>query len=259
MTSRKQAGFTLVELVVVMTLAVFLSILVLSFALDFAGSTATLDTDSQTFVSRQNAGDKLRDKLNRASGLIIQNSIPDSHVHVTDVSTPSSPYWQILHAVPSTVVMPAASHYASVLYFAAPSVTNARTPIMSNTKPLSDEFVLYMDGTRKQLLLRTIVNPDASGNRLSSTCPPGQSSATCPADLIIADAVQSVSLRYFSRSGNLLDYTAIIDPLTGAYIGPDMPAVEVVELTITLAQKATVHGTTDTKNSTTIRVAFRNG
>ena len=73
-------------------------------------------------------------------------------------------------------------------------------------------------------------------------------------------------MRYFSRSGNPINYQSLvaIDPNTGLpydpteYIGPDFTSVEVVEFNLHLYVKATIHGTQDTTNSTTIRVAIRN-
>ena len=57
----------------------------------------------------------------------------------------------------------------------------------------------------------------------------------------------------------MIDWTSITDPLTGAYIGPDFPSVEVVELTINLGRKAVIKGAQDTSNQTIVRVALRNG
>ena len=259
MIQKQESGFMVVELVIVMTLSIFFSILILGFALDYASSTTTLNSDSETMVTRQNAGDKLRDQLNRASGLIVQNSIADSNAHVHDSSNPAGPYWQVIHAVPATISLPSAGNFTPVLYGSAPSINSSYNRITNSGQPYYDEFILYLDGSTKQLLLRTLANPSAVGNRMKTTCPPAIATLTCPADTMIADAVSSVAVRYFSRSGNLLDYTSITDPTTGAYIGPDMPTVEVVELTLNLKQKAVVHGAQDTKNTTVIRVAFRNG
>jgi len=109
------------------------------------------------------------------------------------------------------------------------------------------------------LMLRTIANSSATGNKLRTSCPPAQATSGCPADSTVATDVSSVTTRYFSRSGNLLNWTSITDPLTGAYIGPDFPSVEVLELTLNLQRKSVLHSGTATSNQTIIRVAFRNG
>lgn len=252
-------GFTVVELIVVMVLTMLFSGMVITFAIDFWGSEASLQNSTETLVTRQNAGDILRTNLERAQGLIEQNSIPDSNTEVSDPSNASGTYWLTLHAVPTTITMPAANAAAPVFYFTSPSTDTSHNLIMNGAQPYYDEFVLYMDGTTKRLLLRTLVNPNANGDRLQTTCPEAIASSTCPGDRIVADDVASVSTKYFSKSGNSIDHDSIVDPNTGAYIGPDFPAVEVVEITVNIARKAVIHGTNDTTNSTTIRVAFRNG
>ena len=256
---RDQNGLTIVELIVIMTLTLIFSGIVIGFALDYWGASTSLQNDSETFATRQNLGDILRDRLNSASNLINQNRIADIHAHVSDPSDPSGTYWTPLHAVPRDVTLPAAGLFTPVLYYNGPSVTSAKTQIMNGTQPYYDEFVLFLDGSRKTLMLRSLTNPGASGNRWSTTCPTNLATSTCRADRIVATDVSSVSLRYFSRSGNLIDWTSIIDPLTGNYIGPDFPSVEVVELTINLGRKAIIKGAQDTSNQTIVRVALRNG
>lgn len=251
-------GFTLVELVVYMTLAVMFTILVFSFMFDFWGSAATLENDSETFVTRQDAGDSLRDRLNAAAHLISQNSIGDAHTLVGDPSDSTGTYWEIIHAIPGTTSMPGSGSYAPVIYYESPSIDSSKNYIMNGSQPYDDEFVLYLNGSTKQLLLRTLVNPSASGDRLKTSCPAASASSTCPADTIIASDVTSVSARYFSRSGNTIDYTSVVDPVTGLPIGPDFPSVEVVELTLNLGRKSTVNGSQSTLNETIVRVALRN-
>jgi type II secretory pathway pseudopilin PulG len=253
-----QSGFTLVELAVVMTLTLLFSGLIMTFFLDLWGSTATLQNDSETFVGRENAGDSLREAFNAASGLITQNGIADAHTNNPDPAIAAGTYWTPLHAIPGTTNMPGSST-TPLLYFEAPSVNSSKNFILNGTQPYKDNFVLYLNAGTKSLMLRTLANPSASGNRRVTSCPPSQASATCPADRTIASDISSVSLRYFSRSGNLLDWTSITDPLTGSYIGPDFPSVEVVELTLTVHRKSTVHSGSDTSNQTIVRIAFRNG
>jgi type II secretory pathway pseudopilin PulG len=251
------AGFTLVELIVVMVLTLMFSGLVLGFFIDFWGSSASLENDSETLVTRQDAGDALREAFNTTTGLINQNSIADDHADNPDPSDVSGTHWEVLHAIPGTTAAPATGT-TPVLYYSAPSVDSSKNFIMNGVQPYQDEFVLYLTSS-KELRLRTLANPGASGNRARTSCPPAAATADCPADQLIADDISSVSERYFSRSGNLLDWTSITDPLTGLYIGPDFPSVEVVELTLNLHRKSVLHGGADTSNQTIIRVAFRNG
>lgn len=252
------SGFTLPELVVVMVMTLMLSGLVLSFFLDLWGSTATLQNDSETFVTRENAGDILRDTFNAASDLVTQNGLADSNTLNPDPANATNNYWIPLHAIPGATAMPSTGT-TPLLYFEAPSITSSKTFIMNGTQAYQDNFVLYLDANTKSLMLRTLANPSASGNAHTTSCPPASATASCPADRTVARDISSVSTRYFSRSGNLLDYTSITDPLTGDYIGPDFPSVEVLELTLTLHRNSTLHSGMATNNQTIVRIAFRNG
>ena len=129
---------------------------------------------------------------------------------------------------------------------------------MNGSIPYEDNVILYMNGSTKQLLARVVANPYASSNRARTSCPAAVATLSCPKDTVIADDVSSVSMRYFSRSGNTIDYTSIVDSSTGEYIGPDFPVVEVVEFNLKLTKKAQLHNGADTINQTVIRVALRN-
>jgi type II secretory pathway pseudopilin PulG len=254
-----QAGFTLVELVIVMGMTLLVTAMVLSFAVDFWGNSTSLQNDSTSFIDRNNAGDRLRDALNVASGLIMQNSLLDANAMKPDPGDASGNHWLLIHAVPGNVPIGATNTYTPLFYYQAPAIDSSKNIILNGTNPYTNEFALYLNGTTQQLLLRSLANSAASGNITKTSCPANLATSSCPADHVIANNVASVDMRYFSRSGNLIDYTSITDPLTGAYIGPDFTSVEVVELTIHEKIKATIHGAQDTINQATIRVALRNG
>lgn len=259
--NEKEQGFTLIELLVYIILTVMMSTLVFQFMLDFWGSAATLENDSETFVTRQDAGDALRERLNVGSHLLDQNSISDPNAMVSDTTN----YWHLINAIPGSITLPASGSYKPVFYFNAPSVDSSKNFIMNGAQPYYDEFILYLNGTTKQLLLRTLVNPGASGDRLKTSCPAPAATTSCPADTIIADDVTSVGTRYFSRSGNTIDWTSVVQTdsngnpvVPTVYIGPDFPSVEVVEVTLHLSRRATLSGAQLTSNETIIRVALRN-
>lgn len=260
-----ERGFTIPELIVVMVTTLILSMIVISFATYFWSSTATLQNDSDTLVTRLNAGDTLRNNLNSASGFINQNSIQDANVLNPD-PTAGAGYWLSIHAVPGTTSVGPNGATTPLLYYQAPSVDASSNFIMSGTTPYQDEFILYLNGTAKQLLLRSLANPAATGDTVKTSCPPDKASSVCPADKVIATDISSVDMRYFSRSGNTIDWTSIVatdangNPIVPTeYIGPDYPSVEVVEITLHLYHKSTLHGGTDTSNEVIVRVAIRNG
>lgn len=256
-TRRSQAGFTLVELVSVLITVTMFSGLIIYFAYSYWRSTATLENDLGTLVSRLTAGDKLRDAINQSSGLISQNGLADSNALTPDPAYPSGDFWLPIHAVPGTINNGAAGTYTPVAYFRSPSVNASKNTILNGTQPYEDEYVLYMDGSSRQLLLRTLANSSATGNAAVTSCHASQVTPSCPGDRIIADNISGVEMRYFSRAGIPINHQSSVDSGTGEYNGPDYPAVEVIEFNLKVFKRSTLGGGQDTTNETIIRVALR--
>lgn len=253
-----QNGFTIVELLVVMIVSGLLMGVITSFALNYWSKTTLLEASQETLVSRLNSGDYLRDSIDAASGLIDQNDLPDAHVGAVDPADPSQTHWLPIHAIPTTISVGASGTITPVIYYNRPSINTSKNIVLNGTIPYQDDIILYLNGTTKQLLARTIANSNVSHNSAITSCPAALTTPGCPADAVVAEDVQSVGMRYFSRSGNTIDYTSIVDPNTGNYIGPDYPSVEVVEFTINFYRKSSVHSSTKTLTQTVIRVALRN-
>lgn len=253
-----ERGLTIVELLAVIITSSIIMGVVTAFALNLWTNTAVVESDENTFVSRLNAGDYLRDAINSAVGLINQNDLADTNAGSPEPSDPSGNYWTVIHAVPGTISIGGNGSITPVVYFNRPSIDTSKNIVMNGSVPYQDDVVLYMNGTTKQLLARVVANPYAPGNRAKTTCPASLASQSCPADTVVAENVSAIDMRYFSRSGNTIDYTSITDPVTGEYIGPDFPSVEVVEFNIKLSKKAQLHSGADTSNQTIIRVALRN-
>lgn len=256
-TASRESGFTLPELISVMAVTLLLSGLIMYFAFQYWRSSATVTNDLETFVGRLNAGDRLRDTMNQSSGLITQNGLADTHATVVDPSDGTGTYWVPVHAIPGNIPV-GTSGATPLVYFRSPSIDTSKNIVMNGTQPYEDEFVLYLDSATKELRMRTLANPGALNNARTTSCPPASATSSCPADRVMATNLISVDMRYFSRTGNTIDYTSIVDPLTGDYIGPDFPAVEVIEFNLHVFKKSTLHGGADTSSQTVIRVALRN-
>jgi prepilin-type N-terminal cleavage/methylation domain-containing protein len=253
-----ESGFTIVEMIVVIIVTGILTAIISAFAINYWRYSFLLGADQDTLISRLNAGDWMRENVGASSGLIIQNSIADANVMNADPAYPGGGFWTPLHAIPGNKTVGATGTTTPVFYFKRYSTTNSGIVIMNGSNPYEDEYVLYLNGTTKQLLVRALANAGASGTHLKPTCPPSAATAACPADQVIADDVSSVDLRYFSRTGNPIDWTSIYDSLAGTYTGPDYTVVEVVELTLNLTKKPILQSVNATQNSTVIRIALRN-
>jgi hypothetical protein len=252
------SGFTLIELLVYIILVGMLSTLVIKAMLDYWSGAATLVNDNETFVQREDAGDTLRTYLNAGAALVNQNTVTDAHPAIGDPSDSTGTYWELIHAIPGSIAMPASSSYTPVFYFSAPSVDSSRSFIMNGLQPYYDDFMLYMNGSTKQLLMRKLINPNASSDRLKTTCPPAYATSSCLADTVVSDDVSSVETSYYSKSDISIDYTSSTDPITGQYNGPDFANAEVVSITLHLARRSVIGGGTATNNEVVVRVALRN-
>ena len=253
---KEEAGFTIVELWIVIIATSLLSSLIMFFTFNFWRFGYLIEADLDTFITRMNIGDYMREAIGSSSGLINQNSIADTNVQ--NPESVGSSYWQVKHAVPGNAPVGSVGTTTPLLYFRRFSVTSAGTVIFNGVQPYEDEYVLYLNGTTKQLLLRSLANPFAPGNKLVTSCPKQLASVSCPEDKIIASDVASIDTRFFSRSGNTVDWTSIYDTSTSTYIGPDYSVVEVLELTLNISKKAVFQTTNTTQSSTIIRIALRN-
>jgi hypothetical protein len=240
-----------------MIVSTLFSALVLFFGINYWRYGYLQEADLSTLVTRLNAQDFLRENIGTSSGLIIQNSLPDTHTAVVDPLIASGEYWKPIHAVPATTSV-SSTGASPLLYFKRFSVNSSNAYIMNGTQPYEDEFVLYLDNTTKQLRVRALANASAAGNKLKTSCPVAIATPDCPADKVVADNLSSVSIRYFSRSGNPIDWTSLYDNINAMYIGPDYPNVEVVEFTLNMALRPVFQKTNATQNTTVIRIALRN-
>ncbi len=248
-------GFTITELLIVIIATGVISGAIFSFTFNYWRSSYVQQSSVDSLNSRLNAGDILRELLASSTGLINQNSIPENNVLVPDPG--NGLFWDELRATTETRTA-TAGVITPILYFKRFSFDSDRDIIFDNLVAYEDEYVLYLDGDDKTLYLRSIANPDAIDNRLQTSCPPESATSSCPADRVVAEDVSSLDVRYFSRTGNVVDYTSVTDPDTGEFIGPDFPAAEVAELTINISRTPPFQQTATTQVSTTIRVALRN-
>ncbi len=261
-----ESGFSLVELITVMAVTLILTATIFSFTIDFWGTSATLQADQETLVTRLDANDALRKLISASAGMIIQNSIPDSKALVKDPNTGNGQYWTPIHAIPGNKVVGNPGTITPLLYFRIPSQDKTHTVVMNGAVPYDDEYILYLNGTNKQMYLRQLANPNVNNNLIETSCTPGSTTSTCPADRMLVDSITSIDLRYFSRSGNLIDWTSSTDPaLNGTqvgnpnnYNGPDFPLVEAVEIGLHIKSNAQFHGVNNSVNQTVVRIALLN-
>lgn len=256
---RNNRGLSLVEVLIALVAMSALVVTLILFLTNYWRFSMYQQADLDSLTQRLNTGDYLRENISTSNGLITQNSIADSNVSNVDPGDMTGLFWLKVHAVPQTIAMPATGQTAPVIYYKQFSTAQDKSLIYNGSLPYEDEYILYLDGASKELRVRSLVNPNTTAtNHRQTSCPPALATSTCPKDITLISGVASIEKRFFSRSGNLIDWTSIYDSDIGDYIGPDNPAVEVMELTINVASKATFQKSNTTQNSTVIRIALRN-
>jgi hypothetical protein len=255
MNLKKQDGFSITELMIIVTVSSLLATMVYGFWFYFwqYGTRSQIGLD--TMSERLNTGDIIREYVGSSSGLIIQNSIADPNVHIQDSQNPGLGFWEEIHAIPGNK---AGSGYVPVTYFKRPSIGTNNTILLNGTAPYEDEYIIYINNTESKLYLRTLANPDAPNNKAITTCPPQLATQLCPADKMLISGIASVDLRFFSRSGNLIDYTSSQDSESGDFVGPDYPVVEVIEYRLNVIKQVPGEPSNPIENSTIVRIALRN-
>lgn len=257
MSKTEQSGYTIPELLIVMSVTGVMLAIIVGFTISYSRFAASLQVVSDAFVTRLNISDYFREKLGASTGLISQNSIADTHTGNPDTSISPLYFWKLIHAVPGNIAMNSSGTITPVLYFRHFSQNNTGAFIYNGTQPYEDEYIIYLDNSDKTLNVRTIANPSATGNKAKTTCPASLATVSCPADAKLVSSVASVDVRYFSRSGTLIDWTSIFDTNINTYIGPDFTSVEVVELKINTTVNA-LYQSNKLYNTTIIRIAIRN-
>lgn len=178
MSANKQAGFTLVELLVVISVTAIV-------AVTFVGVISSYFT----LISRQNS---LADMTIASQNLLrttVENIRYGNGVRQTNqISDPNAPAggWNT-------------NNTAFVIIIPVPALDSSRSYIIDpdTGSPYMNELVYYKNGTT--LMERKLANPGASGNSLKTSCPANLASSSCPADIQLATNVSSMNFTLYDQ------------------------------------------------------------
>ncbi len=268
---RRYQGFTLVEMIIVITMTTVLSMIIFAIGYQYLKQAASLNARTNFYHDRLNVADYLRQNIGLSTGLLNQNSIADSNRLVADPSDATNTRWKAIHAIPgsfgtTTTITP-------IVYYSQDALRSDRTPIMNGSTAYQNEFIMYHDGPSSELRIRSLANPDAIGNTTKTTCT--TATPTCPKDKVLLTGVQTIEMRYFSRSGEDIDFRSSCDPdayycastnppaceQTEPYTGCnglDFSQVEVAQFKLKVKKKVESDANRSIYNSTIIRIALRN-
>lgn len=217
--SKSGGGFTIVELLVGMTLV---SILFLGFITAITSFLGVITKNNATIDMAANSQNLLRntvDAIRVGDGVRQTATISDANAPVGGWNTSNASF---------VVVIASPALDVSHNYITDPSTGG----------PYMNERVYYKNGT--SLMERRLANPSATGNSLTTSCPANLATPSCPADKDLADYVNSMSFNLYDQ-----DNAITTDPTLARSVK------------ISLGMQRTIYGATISLNNN-IQVTLRN-
>ena len=205
---KQEEGFTLVELLVVLPIMVLSLAVLATYLITLYGKLLEQNGQLELGINAQQALFTARDDLFFANRFAGSNQ--------TDTTDPYAPGgdWS---AVPDKALIVYEHAYTANRQIAGRSlVYKANTPYACGSANIADNqyatntVIYFLSGDK---IYRRVLIPDQSDNCSTTfrkqTCPAANASASCPADTVIAENVQTYTLTYYDRFGALLTDTKL--------------------------------------------------
>ncbi len=172
-------GFTLVEVTVVVSAMAVIGVVFLGLIVNYFVVINRNNQLQEMTIDSQNLLRTTVENIRFGNGISQKNLISDSNAPSGGWNTSNSTF---------------------VIVLEVPAETTSRTYIIDpNTgSPYMNELVYYKSGTT--LMERQLANPNATGNRMVTTCPVSVASASCPADTTLAKYVSSMSFTLYDQN-----------------------------------------------------------
>lgn len=179
---RRQAGFTLVELMVAVTVFAVIGVVFLGVIANYFVVITRNNELTEMTINSQNLLRTTVENIRFGNGVEQTNQIYD----------PNAPSggWNT-------------SNVSFVIVIAVPALDRYHNYILDpdTGSPYMNELVYYKDGTN--LMERVLANPSAAGNTLETTCPANLATPTCPADPLLATYVSSMTFTLYDQNAAL--------------------------------------------------------
>ena len=186
----RQAGFTLFELLLAISISSVLILAVSNFAT--SGISGSNQDYNKTLVltNAKEAVNVVARQIRAARSVQASNSLPDLHAP----GAPADLYsWSGTSGSNATLILAVPSRDAAgnVIYIDG-----------LHTAVYTDDVIFYLDDSTRRLFRRRIANPSAPGNAAITTCPPSAATPSCPSDANVVDDVASLSTAYLGSNNS---------------------------------------------------------
>ena len=180
-------GFTIVELNITLILLVIVNASFLAIFINFLITSSRTNTITQLTSDSQSLLRILTEELRYGSGVRQTNAINDPNAPAGGWNTSNTNFVIITTTLAQD--------------------SNDNFIIDPNTgRPYNNEFVYYRQDN--ELYKRTLVDPNATGNKLRTSCPEALATASCPADRKLVENLNSISFTFYDQ-----DNIVTTDPL----------------------------------------------
>ena len=175
-----ESGLSIIELAIALAITAFLMTIVVSFSVDKLEQNTIQNTQYQLLTNAETG-------LDRISADVRVASAEDDNNRYQDPYAPSAPSNELSWASNGTT-----------LILATAATDNKNNVLWSDAQDyVSDknDIIYYL---KNGSIYRRMLADPVAGNAASTTCPPANATAACPADSDILDNVSSFSVEYFN-------------------------------------------------------------
>lgn len=176
---KEQAGFTLVELTVVVSVTSIVAVVFLGVITNYFVVITRNNELTDMTVNAQNLLRTTVENIRYGNGVEQTNTISDPNAPSGGWNTSNTNF---------VIVIPVPAEDTSRNYITNPSTGS----------PYMNELVYYKSGTT--LMERILANPSAVGNALQTTCPANLATSSCPADKTLATYVSSMTFVLYDQN-----------------------------------------------------------
>jgi hypothetical protein len=174
-------GFTIVELTVSLGVLAIIGVAFLGLVASYFVTITRNNELSSMTIASQNLLRSTVENIRFGNGVEQTNSITDANAPTGGWNTSNSNF---------VIIIPVPAVDSSHNYIIDPDTA----------EPYMNELVYYKNGT--SLMQRRLANPNAAGNTMKTSCPAGQVTSSCPADIDLADYVNTMTFSLYDLDGN---------------------------------------------------------
>jgi hypothetical protein len=180
-SASNESGFTIVELTVSVGVLAIIGVAFLGLVASFFVTITRTNELSAMTITSQNLLRSTVENIRFGNGVEQTNTITDANAPAGGWNTSNSNF---------------------VIIIPVPAVDSSHNYIISTdtAAPYMNELVYYKNGA--SLMERRLANPNAAGNIMKTTCPANKATTSCPADIALADYVNTMTFNLYDQDGS---------------------------------------------------------